>query len=162
MKVTYDPKTGVTYSAWDTMNTDAQPETTKAERILYDMKAQTSQTEIISNFIECVDAGTLRFLESKDNGDYVMNDDFDLNSTVMPYVQEELFFQEVSNLRLVQNGKRLSVDKFVRKFDKDRFSAVAYLLFFIIKVIDANGNKNSDIKAFVDKLKNLNKRPKMY
>ena len=41
----------------------------------------------------------------------------------MPFVQEELFFQEVGNLKLIQSGKNLSVEKVVSKFDKDRFSA---------------------------------------
>jgi len=163
MEETYDPVTGETYLAWDTINTDAVPETQKAEKCLYDLKATSCQTIIITNFIDMVDSGKLRFLESKNGGDYVIRDDNDLNSKVMPFVQEELFFQEVGNLKLVQNGKNLSVEKVVSKFDKDRFSAVAYLLYYIVKVEDTGGKKSDvDIKSFAKRLQALNRRPKMY
>lgn len=163
MKETYDPKTGETYPAWDTMNTTAVPESSRAEKCLYDLKAQSDQTRIISNFIDMVDSGMLRFLESRNGGDYAIRDDDDLNSKVMPYVQEELFFQETGNLKLVQNGRNLSVEKVVNKFDKDRFSAVAYLLYYIVKVEEA-GNKHDDvdIKSFAKKIQVLNRKPKMY
>jgi ribonucleoside-diphosphate reductase alpha chain len=163
LKETYDPKSGETYAAWDTVNTTAEPETQKADKCLYDLKAQSDQTRIISNFIDMVDSGKLRFLESKNGGDYTIRNDDDLNSKVMPFVQEELFFQEVGNLKLIQNGKNLSVEKVVSKFDKDRFSAVAYLLYYIIKVDDTNNPKNNvDMKSFAKRLQALNRRPKMY
>ena len=153
LKSQNDPITGETYPAWDTMNTTAEPETPKAE-----------QTQIISNFINVIDSCMLRFLESRNGGDdYSIRTDEDLNSKVMPYVQEELFFQEVGNLKLVQNGKNLSVEKVVNKFDKDRFSATAYLLYFIIKVEEADNRKSDvDIKSFAKRLQALNRRPKMY
>lgn len=163
MKENYDPKTGETYPAWDTVNTSAEPETAKAEKCLYDLKSQSDQTRIISNFIDMIDSGKFRFLETRNGGDYAIKDNDDLNSLVMPFVQEELFFQEVGNLKLIQNGKNLSVEKVVNKFDKDRFSAVAYLLYYIVKVDDSeNKNNEFDAKSFAQKLKNMNRRPRMY
>lgn len=163
MKETYDPRSGEVYPAWDTINTTAQPETLKAEKCLYDLKAQSAQTTIISNFIDMIDSGKFRFLECRNGGDYAIKDGDDLNSKVMPFVQEELFFQETGNLKLIQNGKNLSVEKVVNKIDKDRFSAVAYLLYYIIKVADENNRKNSfDAKSFAKKLQTLNRKPKMY
>lgn len=163
MKETYDPKTGETYPAWNTVNTNAQPETTKAEDCLYDLKAQSDQTGIISNFIDMIDSGKFRFLESRNGGDYAIKDDDDLNSKVMPYVQEELFFQEVGNLKLIQNGKKLSVEKVVNKFDKDRFSAVSYLLYYIVKVNDSAQDENKfDAESYVQCLRKMNHRPNMY
>lgn len=164
MKSNYDPLTGETYPAWDTMNTTAEPETPKAEQCLYDLKAQSCQTQILSNFINVIDSSILRFLESRNGGDDCsIRTDEDLNSKVMPYVQEELFFQEVGNLKLVQIGKNLSIEKVVNKFDKDRFSATAYLLFFIIKIEENDTQKsNVDIKSFAKRLQTLNRRPRMY
>ena len=81
----------------------------------------------------------------------------------MPFVQEELFFQEVGNLKLIQNGKNLSVEKVVNKFDKDRFSAVAYLLYYIVKVGENDNQKNDfDAKSYAKKLQALNRKPRMY
>ncbi len=164
MKTNYDPITGETYAAWDTMNTTAEPETVKAEQCLYDLKAQSCQTQVIANFIDMVDSGTLRFLESRNGGDdRAIRTNEDLNSKVMPYVQEELFFQEVGNLKLLQNGKNLSVEKIINKVDKDRFSSVAYMLYYIIKVEEVSHRKsNIDIETFTKKIKALNRKPKMY
>lgn len=163
MKETYDPKTGETYSAWDTINTTAVPETAKAEQCLYDLKAQSDQTRILSNFIDMIDSGKFRFLESRNGGDFSIKDTDDLNSLVMPFVQQELFFQEVGNLKLIQNGKNLSVEKVVNKFDKDRFSAVAYLLYYIVKVDGKDGQKTEfNAESFAQKLKRLNQKPRMY
>ncbi len=162
MKRTYDPKSGETYLSWDTMNTTAEAEDIRAKKCLYDLKAQSCQTAVLTNFMDMVDSGKLRFLESRNGGDYAIRNDNDLNSKVMPFVQEELFFQETGNLKLVQNGRNLSVEKVVSKFDKDRFSAVAYLLYYIVKV-DGNGSKNDiDIKSFAERLKKLNQKPRMY
>lgn len=164
LKTHFDPLTKETYPAWNTMNTTAEPETQKADECLYDLKAQSCQTQVISNFIDVIDSGMLRFLESRNGGDdYSIKTDEDLNSKVMPYVQEELFFQEVGNLKLVQNGKNLSVEKVVSKFDKDRFSATAYLLYFILKVEEVDNRKSDvDIKSFAKRLQKLNQKPKMY
>mgnify|MGYP003571290181 CR=1 FL=1 len=163
MESNYDPLTGETYPAWDTMNTTAEPETPNAEKCLYDLKAQSIQTQVISTFVDMVDSGILRFLESRNGGDYAIKESDDINSKVMPFVQEELFFQETGNLKLIQNGRNLSVEKVVNKFDKDRFSAVSYLLYFIVKVESADSPKNEvDIKSFAKKLKALNRRPNMY
>lgn len=85
------------------------------------------------------------------------------NGEYMPFVQEELFFQEVGNLKLIQNGKNLSVEKVVNKFDKDRFSAVAYLLYYIVKVGEGDNQKSDfDAKSFAKKLQALNRKPRMY
>lgn len=163
MKENFDPITGETYPSWDTINTTAEPEKPKSEVCLYDLKAQSCQTQILSNFIDVIDSGILRFLESRNGGDYAIKTNDDLNSKVMPFVQEELFFQEVGNLKLIQNGKNLTVEKVVSKFDKDRFSAAAYLLYFILKVEEADNRKSDvDIKSFAKRLQALNRRPKMY
>lgn len=163
MKKTYDPKTDEYYPAWNTINTDAEPEDLHADECLYDLKAQSAQSKIITNFIDMVDSRTLRFLESVENYDTMIVNEDDLNSKVMPYVQEELFFQEVGNLKLIQNGKNLMIERVVRKFDKDRFSAVAYLLYFIIKIEEANAsNKKQDMHSFIKKLKKITKAPRIY
>ena len=162
IKETYDPLTGETYPAWKAMNTDAKPESDQYDECMFDLKAQSYQTQIISNFMDVISSGKLRFLENRNGGDYAIKDDFDLESKVMPFVQEELFFQEVGNLKLVQNGKNLSVEKVVSRFDKDRFSATAYLLFYIFKIEEKDTKKNTDMKSYTEKLRRLNRRPKMY
>lgn len=162
MKDTYDPKTNETYIAWNTVNTTAEPDNPNAEPVLFDLKAQTDQTKIISTFINMVDGEKLRFLEPRKGGDFEVADD-EIDSKVMPYVQAELFFQEVGNLKLKQSGGRLAIDKVVRRLDKDRFSAVAYCLYYI-ENFEGVYNKPVDFKPnnFVSFLKKVSKKPKMY
>ena len=163
MKENYDPKTNETYPCWNTINTSAEPENKRAEACIYDLKAQSDQTRIISTFINMVDSEKLQFLESRKGSDYEIQTDDDLNSKVMPFVQQELFFQEVCNLKLVQNGKNLTVTKVATGIDKDRFSAVAYLLYYIEKFEGVfKTDEKFNAEAFAKKLKRVNHRPKMY
>ena len=162
MKTNYDPKTNETYPAWNTVNTTAEPEDKHAESCLYDLKAQSDQTKIISTFINMIDGEKFRMLESRRGGDFEVMDD-EIDSKVMPYVQSELFFQEVGNLKLKQTGGRLSVDKVVKRLDKDRFSAVFYILYYI-ENYEGVYNSPNKIKpeSFASFLKKVSKRPTMY
>lgn len=163
MKENYDPITGETYLAWDTINTSATPQASRSDKCLYDLKSQSCQTAIISNFIEMVDSSVLRFLESRNGGDYFIRNNFDLNSKVLPFVEAELFFQEVGNLKLIQKGANLSIEKVLNKYDKDRFSAVAYLLYYIQKVLEKQSDGiDFDVATYAAKLKGINRKPIMY
>lgn len=163
MEETFDPKTGETYEAWNTINTTNTPDESNYLDVLYDLKAQSCQTQIISNFMSMIESEQLKFLESRNGGDYAIKDNDDLASMVAPFVQEELFFQEVGNLKLIQTGNRLAIEKVVDKFDKDRFSAVAYLLYYIMKEKEPTTKQNtSNMTHFVKQLKSINRRPIMY
>ncbi len=128
LKTTVDPVTQQTYECWDTINTDNKPESQKAEKCLYDLKAQSAQTRIITNFIDLVDAGKLRLLEKRNPSANYKNPELEL----IPFVQTDLLFEEVNNLKIkyLPSGA-LSVEKVVGKLDKDRYSALAYMLWYI-------------------------------
>lgn len=163
MKINFDPKTGITYGSWDTINTSDEPEEKNAPKILFDLKAQGINTKIIANFISMVDSNKLQFLESRRGGDYEIKTVDDIMSKVMPYVQEELFFQEVNNLKLKQSGKNLSIERVVRGIDKDRFSAVAYMLYYINEYKGIfTEEKKVNSQSYVEMLKKINRRPRMY
>ena len=55
----------------------------------------------------------------------------------MPYLQTDFFVEEVSNLQLkhLSNGG-LSIDRVVKKMDKDRFSSIQYGLWYIKEYMD--------------------------
>lgn len=163
MKSNYDPKTNETYPCWDTVNTTAEPESPRAEKCLFDLKAQSDQTKIISTFINMIDSGVFQFLESRKGGDYEIKTDEDIDSKVMPYVQQELFFQEVCNLKLKQSGKNLSVEKVASGIDKDRFSAVAYLLYYIEKFKGVfKTDEKFDAGTYAQRLQKMNRKPRMF
>lgn len=133
LKPSYDKITGEYLGCFDTINTDNQPQSSDAEKCLFDMKAQTFQTKVISHFINTVDSGMLKMLIRKQEQDFNDKEREFFDKNVAPFIHSELLFVEISNLKLKVNGKNLSVEKVVRKIDKDRFSATAYAIFYVME-----------------------------
>ena len=80
---------------------------------------------------------------------------------VLPYIQTDLLFEEIANLKLkhMTNGA-LSVEKVVKKVDKDRFSALSYLIFYITEYCSAVKSKKNNTN--VSSLTALARKPKLY
>lgn len=133
LKPSYDKITGEYLGCFDTINTDNQPQVSDAEKCLFDMKAQTFQTKVISHFINAVDSGILKMLIRKQEQDFNDKEREFFDKNVAPFIHSELLFVEISNLKLKVSGKNLSVEKVVRKIDKDRFSATAYAIFYVME-----------------------------
>ena len=145
LKESYDPVTGQYLGCWNTMNTDNQPETKDAEKCLFDMKAQHFQSKVVADFIDAVESGKLKLLEKRQDADFTVKDKQNMELNVLPYVQTDLLFEEIANLKLKHmNNGALSVEKVVKKVDKDRFSALSYLIFYITEYCSALKVKNPD------------------
>lgn len=97
------------------------------------MKAQSYQTKVITDFIDVVDNGTLRLLEPKQYDVFAVDHDATYQERFMPYIQTDLLIEEIANLKLESNGKSLAIKKEVSKIDKDRFSALAYAIFYALE-----------------------------
>ncbi len=150
LKEQYDPVTDEIYPCWNTVNTDNKPEKPEeAERCLFDLKAQGLQTKVITDFIDAVDSGKLRILVKKNESDFTRAERDDLTKNMLPYIQTDFLFAEVANLKLktLANGN-LTVEKSVRKMNKDRWSALAYVIFYIMEyqnTIEYNEVSDMDI-----------------
>ena len=145
LKESYDPITGEYLGCWNTINTDNQPEVKDAEKCLFDMKAQHFQSKVVADFIDAVESGKLKLLEKRQDSDFTQKDKQNMELNVLPYIQTDLLFEEIANLKLkhMTNGA-LSVEKVVKKVDKDRFSALSYLIFYITEYCSAVKPKNTD------------------
>jgi ribonucleoside-diphosphate reductase alpha chain len=132
MKESFDPNTGESFGCWNTSNTDALPEVNDAETCLFDLKPQSANSEVIVAFIDMVESGKLRLLEKRQNSDYDLNDRENMAENIAPFVQTDMLIEEVANLQLkaLPSGK-LTIEKVIKKIDKDRFSALAYILWYI-------------------------------
>lgn len=132
MKETFDPITNESLGCWNTINTDAEPETTDAENCMFDLKSTSVQSDIIVTFIDMVDSGKLRLLQKKQDADYDVNDKENYITNMLPFIHTDFLIEEIANLQLkhMKNGK-LSVEKVVSRYDKDRFSALSYVLWYI-------------------------------
>lgn len=134
LKPSYNKITGQDLGCFDTINTDNQPQSSNAEKCLFDMKAQGTQTKVISHFINAVDSGMLKMLIRKQEQDFSDKEREFMDRNVLPFLNTELLFMEISNLKLKSlSGNNLTVEKVVRKIDKDKFSALSYCLYYIFE-----------------------------
>lgn len=142
LKPSYDKITGEYLGCFDTINTDNQPQSSDAEVCLFDMKAQGYQTKVVSHFINAVDGGMLRMLVKKQEQDFNDSEREFFDKNVAPFIHSELLFIEISNLKLKSNSNNsLTVEKSVRKIDKDRFSATAYAIFYVLEFTNKDNNE---------------------
>ena len=133
LKESFDPITNESLGCWDTINDDNIPEYSEdAEKILYNLKAQTAQSKIVTNFIDMVDSKKLRLLYSKQLNDFSVAEQDDFDNKVAPFLQTDCLFEEIANLKLKQlpNGN-VTIERVVKKMDKDRVSALIYVLWYI-------------------------------
>lgn len=133
LKESFDPITKESLGCWDTINDDNMPEVPEiAEKILYNLKAQSAQSKIVTNFIDVVDSGKFRMLESKQQSEFTEKEYDDFDNCIAPYLQSDCLFEEIANLKLkhLSNGG-VTIEKVVNKLDKDRVSATIYVLWYI-------------------------------
>lgn len=98
------------------------------------MKAQGIQSKIVSDFIDAVDSGKLKMLIKRKDSDFTIKEKEDMVNNVLPFIQTDFLFEEIANLKLkiLANGN-LTVEKSVRKMNKDRWSALAYVIYYIME-----------------------------
>ena len=156
----YDEITGNYIGCFDTINTDNKPENPNAEKCLFDMKAQGYQTKVVSYFINAVDSGMLKMLIRKQEQDFTDKEREFYDRNVLPFVNTELLFMEIANIKLkVMSGNNLTVEKVVKKIDKDKFSALSYCIFYILEFTNQERVRPSfDPSA----LASLSRKPKLY
>lgn len=148
MKIHLDPITGEDLEAYDTINTDHESDEANAIKCIFGVNAQGINTDIIVNFMNMVESKKLQLIDKVDqtkadlsNQDYMMN-------AFLPSIQTDFFIEEVANLSLkTLNGGKLTVERNTRTMDKDRYSAVAYLLYYIKTYEDKTKQEESDWSA---------------
>lgn len=134
LKETIDPNNGDRYECWDTINDNNSPDSADALKVLYNLKAQSCQSEIVTTFIDMVDSGRLRLLEKRQDSDFDESEWDRFDDEVRPFVETDAFMEEVANLKLKHLGNGgVSIDKVVKKIDKDRVSAMIYMLWYVNK-----------------------------
>lgn len=143
-----DVSTGENLGCLNTMNTEQESEDPTAPECIYALKSQGINHEVIVNFINMVDGEKLQLLEKRTMNDY---DEKDLNfieKEVVPFAKTDALLEELANLKLKQlpSGK-FTIEQQTRKIDKDRYSALAYGLWYIKEYEDDFSGGNADFKA---------------
>lgn len=145
-----DPKTGKQYPAYYVFNNDHHlpPEKKNPSEepwpelngIIYDIKAGSSNDDAIhSNFFSQINNGSVSFLANE----RVVKDKlmatkkgqkmslYDRRLYLLPYEMTSRLMDELNNLKLKPTGvaNQFKVERISRSIEKDRFSALEYLLY---------------------------------
>lgn len=71
-------------------------------------------------------------MEKRQDSDFTEHEWDEFDDKVRPFVETDAFMEEVANLKLkhLRNGG-VTIEKVVSKIDKDRVSALIYMLWYI-------------------------------
>lgn len=145
LKESFDPITKESLGCWDTINTTNEPEIPYSPRMVYDLKAQSVQSKVITTFIDMVDSGKLRLLVKKQDFEFTDKDWENFEDKISPYYQTDALFEEVANLKIKYlNNGGITIEKVVKKLDKDRVSATIYVLWYINEFCKEVNNSDYD------------------
>lgn len=133
---TIDPLTGESLGCYGTINTDQEAEQDNADECVYDLKPQSANSDIIVSFIDSVESGKLKLLEKKSANEFDVRDR-NITQNKLPFINTDFLIEEVANLKIkvLSNGK-YAIETVVKKLNKDRYSALAYILWYINKFED--------------------------
>jgi ribonucleoside-diphosphate reductase alpha chain len=151
LKEITDYETNTEYPAWATVNTDDKCMDSNAPRVLFGLKAQGINSDIIRIFIDSVESNKLKLIRPYDDiRDKIPKETDDKLVDVLCFQTQQLI-DEVANLKLKRSDKTngLSVEPLVKRIDKDRYSALAYALYYIFVFM------NEEIEEEVDDLEYL-------
>lgn len=120
--------------AWGTINTDDEPDEAEYDECIYNLKAQGIQSDIVVNFLNVFESRKIELLKKIDQNQYDSSGTH-LDNPLLANVQTDLLIEEIANLQLeTLSGGKLSVKQNTKSIDKDRFSSLAYMLYFLFKV----------------------------
>ncbi|MFA5558844.1 MAG: hypothetical protein WDA59_05215 [Methanofastidiosum sp.] len=127
------------YGAWDTINTEDKPKSKDAPPILYVIKAQGINADVIRTFIDYVESNKLKlikpFEDIKDSLPKNLSQE-ELLDMEVACAQVQLLIDEVANLKLKKTQTSITVDPVIKNLDKDRYSALSYALYYIALFMD--------------------------
>lgn len=151
LKESVDPVSGESLGCWDTMNDDNTPEIAGSPKIVYNLKAQSCQNEVVTTFIDMVDSGKLKLLEKRIDSEFTEEEWDEFDDKVRPFAETDAFIEETANLKLkhLSNGN-VTVEKVVKKIDKDRVSAMIYMLWYVNKFVKELDNSDYEYDVFIN------------
>ena len=155
---TTDRLSGEEYEPWTTNDPDYCSDYDNALPILYPLIAKAGQANaesnstIIVNFISCVEGGKLQLLEEKKESDFDIFKKNGINDFA-PYEQTNALVDEISNLQLVHlPSGGVTVKQVLNKIDKDRYSSLAYALWWIMTYDNKLIQDNTDLLTSIARM----------
>lgn len=140
---TTDPETNEELGCWNTINTDDKPAVNDAPPIVYALKSQGINGDIIRTFIDYVESNKLKLVKSYEDIRNSKGKDYNDEKIELVCAQTQVLIDEVANLKLKENQKSITVEQVVRRIDKDRYSALSYGLYYIAMFLEKEQESNS-------------------
>lgn len=108
---------------------------------------ETKNDSIVNQFMTSIANHDVQMLKSESSarGDIKETDGAKMAYKLMPFIQTDRMIDEIMNLEYVQKGNSSTVKQVSRKIQKDRYSALAYGLFYIY--LEEMRNKNKKKKT---------------
>ena len=147
--------------ALGSMNLENRSSYSNAKRLVYGIQAQKNNSEMIVNFISCIETKILRLLERFDiNNALDISDEEYMVSEVLPFLRTENLIAEVQNLTVEQipSSNKLKVGQLVR-MDKDIYSSLLYLMHYIMA--ECNSSYEEEEEDIMSVLRGMIRKPKI-
>ena len=132
-KRTVNPTDGQVYQSFDHVNwKERMTNDPSALKVLYPLKAQGINDKIIATFMVAMN-GMVELLKEADfNAMHLTKDIFRCKE--LCYVHTDMLIEEINNLQTVETGvsKKLTVEPISKKYNKDRYSSLAYVIYYVM------------------------------
>lgn len=138
-----DDETNEELGCFATINTNDKPAVQDAPPFVYSLKSQGINGDIIRTFIDYVDSNKLKLVKSFDDIKANLPKEVDLLDAEVVSAQMQFLIDEVSNLKLKTTQNSVTVEQVVKRIDKDRYSALAYGLYYINLFLEKEEEEDS-------------------
>ena len=131
-----DFETNEELGCFATINTEDKPKVKDAPMMVYVLKSQGINGDIIRTFIDYVESNKLKLVKSFEDIKANIPKDVDEDKIETVCLQTQVLIDEVANLKLKKTQTAITVEQVVRRVDKDRYSALVYSLFYIAQFLE--------------------------
>lgn len=140
-----DNETEKPLGCFGTINTDDKPSSFDAPNIIYVLKAQGINGDIIRHFIDYVETNKLKLIKNYEDIENDLSKDIDKILVKVVTVQTQFLLDEVANLKLKKTQTSITVEQVIKRIDKDRYSALAYSIYYIAMFLDKEHEEEVDL-----------------
>jgi ribonucleoside-diphosphate reductase alpha chain len=147
-----DPDTNEELGCFASINSDIHCDNPDAPKIIYDLTAQGINGDIITKFTDYIETEKLKIIKNYDEIRSSLSKEEEMESE-LACLNTKLLIDEVANLKLKKTTNSITVEQVVKKVDKDRYSALAYALYYISlfmeRCVEQEETSWSDAPSFV-------------
>jgi ribonucleoside-diphosphate reductase alpha chain len=151
-----DPDTNEELGCFASINSDIHCDNPNAPKLIYDLTAQGINGDIITKFTDYIETERLKLIKNFDEIKSSFSNEEERMESEFACLNTKFLIDEVANLKLVKTKTSITVEQTVKKVDKDRYSALAYALYYISlfmeRYIEPNKTDWSKAPTFVSSI----------